>query len=88
MCNHGIKIAWLLILPPSPKRGGGQRAGARENRGAGEGGKRDLHESLLILGCLYKLIHIHSFGVRREATACCSGAEFLEASLPREFSTI
>ena len=46
MCNHGIKIAWLLILPPSPKRGGGQGAGGRSSgeQGAGEGGKRDLHE--------------------------------------------
>ena len=40
---------------------------------------------LLILGCLYKIIHIHPFGVRREVTASSSAAEFVEASLdPRD----
>ena len=40
---------------------------------------------LLILGCLYKMIHIHPFGVRREVTASSSATEFIEASLdPRD----
>ena len=58
MCNHGIKIAWLLILPPSPKRGGGQRAGARENRGrerAGTGSRNIEGDSLLFIAEYYSI---------------------------------